>query len=238
MSDSWTEKLISDCKKRIRKKDRNKKSKRTRRGTPFCNRRVGVPDYGRQDLLAWGRRVGVRTVKEFQVLIKGDANAPGFHHILREFGSWRNYRDQLNLPKLVDPLTEFDLSGYVRLCVGYSCTGFKRDYEYRRSRYGEFLLSPYKILKYYGSWYNFRRLIRNFNMELLIEDYVVASLRVGHSLSTSECFSRGIDISRARHFFGRKLFSMLVRKKEELVLGGEVVTGTKYIGSNAYEERE
>lgn len=235
---SWSDKFISRRQRELLSSatvvPSNGRVIRSHRGTPFCNRRVGVPDYGRQDLLAWGRRVGVRTVMEFNALIKGDANAPGFHHILREFGSWSNYKRHLCLPVLVDAVNVFDLGGYVHLCVGYGCTGYRSDYDIRRHRYG--LLSAYKVIKYYGSWYNFRKLIRNYSMELLIEDYVLACLSSGRELTLNDCDDRGIDIRRAMDCFGRNIFNMLVRKKEQLVLGGAVCSGTKFIGSTEYEK--
>jgi len=72
---------------------------------------------------------------------------------------------------------------YIKLCVNLGMDGTLRDYREKMKKYGGILVCHQKIRKKFGNWTNFKKLIRCYNLDMLIYDYVSKSIECGHPLT-------------------------------------------------------
>lgn len=178
--------------------------------------RKSVKHYSYSELIEWGNKNGIRVVRDLWRLASIKEDTPTFRNILEEFGSWGRYKKELNISKkgFIKDMTDEE---YIQLCVKLGVKGTVIDYMNKYNRYKGLLINYNNIIKKFGNWYNFKRLINCFNVDKLLEDYVENSIEYGHALTLKECDELGIEIRRAMNLYGRRVFNALIREKEKQI---------------------
>lgn len=225
---SWSEKYLKLSPKARRNRE-NKKNKLKNKPPRFKKkvkpkrkytkviRRKNVKKYTREQMIEWGRINGIRVVRDLWKMAFIQEDTPTFKMILKEFGSWGKYKELVGNVFVDEEKTGFigdkTEQEYARLCLRFNI--FKRaDYLRVRKQYSNILISYEKLMQRFGSWYNFRRLLKCFDTQRIITEYVEASIEAGHPLKLYECDEKGIEIRRAMEGLGKRIFNRLLRKKQ------------------------
>ena len=212
--ESWSQKYLK-LSPRGRRRQVQKNQKKQKRKYKKVQRRQGVKRYSREQMIEWGKRNGVRVVRDLWKMASIQEDTPTFKMVLKQFGSWGAYKEAIGLcEQRQGYIGQRTQEQYIRLCIRFNIQT-AQDYKRIRKQYKGIIISYNKLLDKFGNWYNFKRLLRCFDVDRILTEYVQASIEAGHALKLSECDKLGIQIRRAMNSYGRKIFNALVRKKEE-----------------------
>ena len=214
MKKLWSEKFLSKsyknrCKKEVKKQKKSLLKKKVRES---------VRKMSKEQMIQFGNKHDICTVREFWKIVHSQIDAPTYRQILDEFGSWHNYRVSLknkgNRHKFIQYVSD---QHYIKTCLRFGIRQ-KRDYMLMRKSYGSIImLSLQEINKRFGNWRNFKRLLKCYDLEGILEQYVIKSINVGHALTLSECQQIGLQIVRVMNSYGRNIFNKLLRQKQKQI---------------------
>lgn len=214
--ENWSQKYLR-LSPQGRKRQINKGAKKQKRKYTKVQRRQNVKKYTREQMIQWGRKNGVRVVRDLWKMASIQEDTPTFKMVLKQFGSWGAYKKQIGL--YIDRkgyIGQMTQEQYIRLCIRFNIQTMY-DYKRIRKQYKGIIISYDKLMSIFGNWYNFKRLLTCFDIDRILTEYVQKSIQVGHVLKLYECDKLGIQIRKAMNCYGRKIFNILVRKKEEQI---------------------
>lgn len=214
MKSLWSDKFLKLSRTARKNQYKDKKKKRTYTKT---ERRIGVKRYNKQELLQWGKKRNIMVVRDLWKAAKIYEEAPTYRNILEQFGSWKNYTEALGITNKKFYQQKLDDRSYIQLCIRMGVTGKKKDYTQRYCKYKGILLSPQMVIKTYGNWTNFKRLIYSLNMDKVLQSYVLKSIQVGHILTLKQSDQYGIEIRRVMDSYSKKVFNLLLRQKQKQI---------------------
>lgn len=213
MKSLWSDKFLKLSPKQ-RKKTCNKKKKRS---YTKVQQRKNVKHYTKEQLISWGKQHNLLTVRDLWKFAKIYEDCPTYKNVLKQFGSWGNYKKGLGVISISGFPNGLDDRQYIQLCINLGIQGDKKSYEQKYKKYKGILLSVGKVINIYGSWYNFKRLIYSLNVDKILQSYVLKSMQIGHALTLEQCDKYNIQIRRAMDCYGKKIFNLLIRQKQKQI---------------------
>ena len=221
MAKTWSKKFLSSSPKERNKKKR--KSNYNRGRNNGCKFKV---DMSREEMLEWGRKNGIRIVDDMRKIVSETQTGPSFKQLLKVFGSWKKYRDELGIFHSLNSFFTCSDEDYIRLCIRFRIRT-REDYKTKYQQYKGIMFSINKLEKRFGGWLNFKRLLFCCDFDRIMDAYVEKSIERGHRLTLDECDELGIEIRNAMSMYSKTIFNRLVAKKEKLIYE---------IGSKNYEK--
>ena len=222
MKKLWSQKFLSKSYKNRVQKKKPKKSILKKKVRQRVNR------MSREQMIRFGNQNSICVVREFWKIVHiKPQSSPTYRQILDQFGSWKNYVMNLqNRGVRKDGFFEYTSDEqYIKTCLRFGIRT-KKDYELMRKQYGSIIILSFgEIIKRFGNWKNFKRLLRCFDLQGILQEYVIRSINIGHALTLSQCEQIGLQIIRVMNSYGRNIFNRLLRSKQRQIykkaLGGK-----------------
>lgn len=213
MKKLWSQKFLSKS-----YKSRSNKIKQPKKSLLKQKVRKSVAKMSKQQMIQFGNVHDICTVREFWKIVHICSDAPTYRQILEEFGSWHNYRVSLkNRGKRKRFIQYVSDQHYIKTCLRFGIKN-KRDYMLMRKEYSSIILLSFQELKRrFGCWLNFKKLLRCFDLQGMLQDYVIKSINAGHALTLSQCEQIGLQIKRVMNHYGRNIFNKLLRQKQKQI---------------------
>lgn len=215
----WSEKFLNTKigLRQEKKKTERKEEKKQKRKYRKVNKRKRVIEYTRQELIRWGNQHQVRVVRDIWRLAHQYEDCPTFDNILKIFGSWGRYKKHLVTQKRIYFNKQMTDEQYIKLCINLGIDGTIKSYSEKYKKYKGILISYQRVIKRFGNWYNFKRLIKCLNVQTILQQYIYASIQKGKALTIRQSNQKGIQIQRAMNLFGKKLFNRILRQKQIMI---------------------
>lgn len=163
-------------------------------------------EYTSDEMLLWASERGITSVRQFYKYRNNDG--PSYQKILKNFGSWGNFKEKLislkkdfysNIIGNAPTDAEYLLSVVVQYDLWTS-----RSYEKARIKNPEIIPSFYWVKYHFGRWKNLIILAEQVCIEHIISRYVLLREKLGRWATYTECKKEMIDLEPLYEIHGGK----------------------------------
>lgn len=147
--------------------------------------------------------------------VKNKKTLPNIRRIYEKYDSWINFRNYVFSSKITRRFNKkISDEQIIQFMVTFKIKS-KEEYNKVRKKYSEILPSANAVARRFGGFKNLKRISNAFDINSIIERFIVLKRELGKRPSKQKCIEYGIEIERGyEKVGGRKKFLEIVKSVE------------------------